>query len=298
MKIFDCFMYFDEDLVLDIRLNTLDKYVDFFVIIESKYNHKGETKKLNFDINKYKDFKDKIIYLIQDTEPQGIEVVNNDDLENIKNKKYILNSIKRENTQRNYINYGLNLAEKDDWIIISDLDEIPKLNKFNLKDSKEKFIFFKQEMIYYKLNLKYENFLWVGSKACKKKDLISPQWLRNIKDRNYPWWRFDILFSKNKFSNIMFVEDGGWHFSYIKTAKEIEYKLKSYLHHREYDLNPLGIDGIEKMMNEKKAIYNLKHDQRSLAKIGGGEKLKKIDINKLPSYVKENKEKLKDWLEN
>ena len=45
MKIFDCFMYFDEDLVLDIRLNTLDKYVDFFVIIESKYNHKGETKK-------------------------------------------------------------------------------------------------------------------------------------------------------------------------------------------------------------------------------------------------------------
>ena len=96
----------------------------------------------------------------------------------------------------------------------------------------------------------------------------------------------------------MFVDDGGWHFSYIKTAKEIEYKLKSYLHHREYDLNPLGIDGIEKMMNEKKAIYNLKHDQRSLVKIGGGEKLKKIDINKLPSYVKENKEKLKDWLEN
>ena len=298
MKIFDCFMYFDEDLVLDIRLNTLDKYVDFFVIIESKYNHKGETKKLNFYINKYKDFKDKIIYLIQDAEPQGIEVVNNDDLENIKNKKYILNSIKIENTQRDYINYGLNLAEKDDWIIISDLDEIPKLNKFNLKDSKEKFIFFKQEMIYYKLNLKYENFSWVGSKACKKKDLISPQWLRNIKDRNYPWWRFDILFSKNKFSNIMFVEDGGWHFSYIKTAKEIEFKLKSYLHHREYDLNPLGIDGIEKMMNEKKAIYNLKHDQRSLVKIGGGEKLKKIDINKLPSYVKENKEKLKDWLEN
>ena len=135
MKIFDCFMYFDEDLVLDIRLNTLDKYVDFFVIIESKYNHKGETKKLNFDINKYKNFKDKIIYLIQDTEPQGIEVVNNNDLENIKNKKYILNSIKRENSQRNYINYGLNLAEKDDWIIISDLDEIPKLNKFKLKET-------------------------------------------------------------------------------------------------------------------------------------------------------------------
>ena len=42
MKVFDCFMYFDEDLVLDLRLNTLNSNVDFFVIVESTYNHKGE----------------------------------------------------------------------------------------------------------------------------------------------------------------------------------------------------------------------------------------------------------------
>jgi len=298
MKIFDCFMYFDEDLVLDIRLNTLNKYVDFFVIVESKFNHKGDSKKLNFDINKYKNFKNKIIYLIQDNEPEGIEKINDIDLENIKNKKYILNSIKRENSQRNYISIALDLAEKNDWIIISDLDEIPKLDKLKLRDSKKKFIFFKQEMLYYKLNLKYDNYSWVGSKACRKKDLISPQWLRNIKDRNYPWWRFDILFSKNKYNNIDFIENGGWHFSYIKTAQEIELKLKSYLHHREYELNPLGVDRIKKLMKEKKAIYNLKHDQRSINKIGSGERLVKIDIDKLPNYIKKNKEKLKDWLEN
>ena len=142
------------------------------------------------------------------------------------------------------------------------------------------------------------DFFWIGTKACKKKNLLNPQWLRNIKDKKYLLFRPDILFSKTKYSSIKFIDEGGWHFSNIKSAEEIEYKLKSYLHHREYDLNPLGIDGIKKMMNEKKAIYNLKHDQRSLVKIGGGEKLKKIDINKLPSYVKENKEKLKDWLEN
>ena len=64
MKIFDCFMYFDEDLVLELRLNLLDAYVDYFVIVESKFNHKGEKRELKFDINKYQRFKKKIIYLI------------------------------------------------------------------------------------------------------------------------------------------------------------------------------------------------------------------------------------------
>ena len=54
MKIFDCFMYFDEDIILDLRLNTLDKYVDYFVIVESHYNHKGEKKQLKFDLENFK----------------------------------------------------------------------------------------------------------------------------------------------------------------------------------------------------------------------------------------------------
>ena len=297
MKIFDCFMYFDEDLLLDIRLHTLDKYVDFFVIVESKFNHKGDARNLKFEINKFKKFKNKIVYLMQEDEPKKINTIKETDSEDVKSTKYILNAVKRENSQRNYINYGLNKAEQSDWIIISDLDEIPKLDNFDFKDTKSKFVFFKQEMIYYKLNLKYNNFSWVGSRACKKKDLISPQWLRNIKDKNYPWWRLDTLFSNNKFNNINFIEKGGWHFSYIKTPEQIEKKLQSYLHHREYDLNPLGLDNIKKLINEKKAIYNLQHDQRSLNKMGSGEKLKKINIDSLPNYIKENKDKFKTWLE-
>ena len=64
MKIFDCFMYFDEDLVLDLRLNLLDNQVDYFVIVESKFNHKGEKRELKFDIDRYQRFKKKILYLV------------------------------------------------------------------------------------------------------------------------------------------------------------------------------------------------------------------------------------------
>ena len=59
MKIFDCFMYFDEDIVLDLRLNLLNDFVDYFVIVESKFNHKGEKRDLKFDIGRYQRFKKK-----------------------------------------------------------------------------------------------------------------------------------------------------------------------------------------------------------------------------------------------
>ena len=297
MKIFDCFMYFDESLLLDLRLNYLDKFVDKFIIIECNYNHKGEVKKPTFNKEKYKKFENKIEYILLKDQPKNIETINAKDTENETSDKYILNAVKRENFQRNYIKNCLSEATGDDWIIISDLDEIPNLSNVNFKNIKNKFIFFKQDMMYYKFNLKLENCSWVGTKACQMKNLESPQWLRNIKDRSYSWWRLDTLFSKNKYRNIKFIDDGGWHFSYLKTPEEIEKKLKSYLHHREYDLNPIGIDKIKKLVEQKKTIYNLKTDQR-LNQFKSGNKLNKIDINLLPKYILENKDKLKKWIEN
>ena len=297
MKIFDCFMYFDESLLLDLRLNYLDKFVDKFIIIECNYNHKGEVKKPTFNKEKYKKFGNKIEYVLLKDQPKNIERINVKDTENETSDKYILNAIKRENFQRNYIKNCLSEAASNDWIIISDLDEIPNLSNVNFKNIKNKFIFFKQDMMYYKFNLKLENCSWVGTKACQMKNLESPQWLRNIKDRSYSWWRLDTLFSKNKYRNIKFIDDGGWHFSYLKTPEEIEIKLKSYLHHREYDLNPIGVDKIKKLVEQKKTIYNLKTDQR-LNQFKSGNKLNKIDINLLPKYILENKDKLKKWIEN
>ena len=161
-------MFFDEEMLLDIRLNTLDKFVDKFVIVESLYTHSGNEKKLIFDINKYSKFKSKINYIITKDIPSGIEQISKDDsLVDITNKE-IMNALRRENFQRNEINKGLINTNDNDWIIISDLDEIPNLHNINFKSIKEKIIFFKQKVFYYKLNLELKTLRWIGSKACKK----------------------------------------------------------------------------------------------------------------------------------
>ena len=296
MKIFDCFMYFDEEVVLDVRLNTLDKYVDYFVIVESSFTHKGDNKNLMFNHNKFEKFKNKIIYLVYDKQPKGIEVVNENDSEDEKSGKYILNAALRENGQRNFIQNGLNKAEDNDIILISDVDEIPNLSEVNFNNISEKIIMFHQDMFYYKFDLKIPNLLWTGTKGCRKKYLLSPQWLRNVKDRKYFPFRIDILFSEKKYSSVKFISNGGWHFSNIKTAEEIEYKLKSYLHHREFDEQSLSVEEIQNIIENKKAIYDLKVDKR-VNKIGDGSKLVKIKFEKLPIYIQQNKHNYMKWLD-
>ena len=296
MKIFDCFMYFDEEVVLDVRLNTLDKYVDYFVIVESSFTHKGDNKNLMFNHNKFEKFKNKIIYLVYDKQPKGIEVVNENDSEGEKSRKYILNAALRENGQRNFIQNGLNKAEDNDIILISDVDEIPNLSEVNFNNISEKIIMFHQDMFYYKFDLKIPNLLWTGTKGCRKKYLLSPQWLRNVKDRKYFPFRIDILFSEKKYSSIKFISNGGWHFSNIKTAEEIEYKLKSYLHHREFDVQSLSVEEIQNIIENKKAIYDLKVDKR-INKIGNGSKLEKFEFGKLPIYIQQNKHNYMKWLD-
>jgi beta-1,4-mannosyl-glycoprotein beta-1,4-N-acetylglucosaminyltransferase len=296
MKIFDCFMYFDEEIVLDLRLNTLDKYVDYFVIVESSFTHKGESRKLMFNHEKFSKFKNKIIYLIYDEVPNNIEKILSTDSEDEINRKYIFNAAYRENGQRNFISRGLNDAADDDLILVSDVDEIPNLESCKLDKIQKKIILFKQDMFYYKFNLKLPNLIWAGTKGCKKKDLISPQWLRNIKDRKYPFFRFDTIFSKTKYMSIKFIETGGWHFSNIKTAGEIEFKLKSYLHHREFDVNPMNTQEIENIINNKQAIYDLKVDKK-VNKIGVGSKLENYPLNKLPKYLQKNINKYEKWID-
>jgi len=296
MKIFDCFMYFDEEVILDLRLNILNKYVDYFVIVESIFTHRGEKRKLKFDYKKFEKFKNKIIYLISDLEPDNIQKIFENETEEEKSNKYITNAILRENKQRNFIANGLKEAEEDDIILISDVDEIPNLSEQNFKKIKSKIIMFKQDMFYYKFNLKLPNYIWIGSKACKKRYLKTPQWLRNIKDKKFPFYRFDILFSETKYMNIKFINNGGWHFTNLKTAAEIEYKLKSYLHHREFDENPISKDEIEKIIKDKRAIYDLKVDKR-LSKIGIGEKLEKYPMDKLPKFLQDNLDKYKNWID-
>jgi beta-1,4-mannosyl-glycoprotein beta-1,4-N-acetylglucosaminyltransferase len=289
-------MFFDEEMLLELRLNTLDKFVDKFIIVESAYTHSGKEKKLIFDINKYPKFKEKIDYIIVRDLPQGIEQIGNDDSNLEITNKEIMNALRRENFQRNAIKRGLINANDNDWIIISDLDEIPDLSNINFNSINKKIIFFKQKVFYYKLNLELKTLRWIGSKACKKKYLKSPQWLRNVKDKIYPKWRLDIVFSQKRYNSVFFVENGGWHFSFVKKPEDIEKKLKSYLHHREYDLDPLGVENIKNLIKSKAVIYDHRVDQTQY-KFGGGQKLEKIDIKFLPEYIFSQKEKYLEWLE-
>ena len=296
MNIYDCFMYYDEDLLLDIRLNSLEKFVKKFVITEATYAHNGESKKLNFDINKFKRFKDKIIYIVVDKQPKNILELKKDDTREKTGEKLILNGMARDYFQRENLAKGLVDAKDEDLILISDLDEIPNLESLNFKNIKNNIIIFEQKIFYYKLNLLYDNFLWQGTRAIKNKNFLSPQWLRNIKSKKYPRWRIDTIFSKKKYSDLMFVKNGGWHFTCLKTPDQLEKKLLNYAHHYEFQESGLKIADIKKFITEKRVIYDYNVDQKEF-KWSGRSTLKKLETKFLPSYVSKNLHKYSDWLD-
>ena len=289
-------MYFDEDLLLDLRLNSLDKFVKKFVITEATYTHNGSKKKLNFDINKFKKFKDKIIYIVVDKQPKDIMKLKENDTKQKRGEKLILNGMARDYFQRENLSRGLNDADGDDLILISDLDEIPDLKKLNLSAINNNIIIFEQKMFYYKLNLFYEDYIWLGTKAVKKKNLKSPQWLRNIKGKNYPKWRVDTFFSKKKYTNLTFIKDGGWHFTCLRTAEELEKKLLNFAHHYEFEESGLNIENLRKLIADKRVMYDHNVDQKGY-KWSGKSILKKIENKLLPEYVCFNLNKYSDWLD-
>jgi len=290
-------MFFDEEMLLDLRLNIMDKYIDKFVITEATYLHSGKRKKLVFDINKYPKFKNKIIYHVVDDLPADIEIINKNDNEGSKADKLINNSIKRENHQREMAQKYLKNLDPDDVILINDLDEIPNLKNLNFKKINNQLIIFKQKSFSYKFNLLYEGLDWYGSRACKKKNFISPQWMRNTKHKKYPFWRLDTFFSKKKYSNLYYVENGGWHFTNIKSPEDIEKKYLNFLHHQDFEYSGLKLDDVKKMVKDKKILYDHSADQRDF-KWKGNRKLKKIDLSELPDYLSENNSKYSKWLDS
>lgn len=296
MNIYDCFMYFDEDLLLDLRLNSLNKYIKKFVITEATYTHNGNKKKLNFDINNFKKFKDKIEYIVVDTQPQNILKLVEGESRDKRGEKLILNGMARDYFQRENLAKGLREAANEDLILISDLDEIPNLDSLNFSDIKNNIVIFEQKMFYYKLNLFYSDFIWQGTKATKSKNFLSPQWLRNIKGKKYPKWRIDTFFSKKRYCNLIFVKNGGWHFTCLRTAEELEKKLLNFAHHYEYEESGLKINDLKKMITEKRSIYDHNVDQKGF-KWSGKSILKKIKNDELPYYINNNLEKYKDWLD-
>ena len=267
MAIFDCFQFFNEEHIAEIRFNILNEFVDTFVIVESTVDHQGKKKQLRFDKNKYQKFKNKINYIVVDDTPENIK------------KPHRGGESLVEQHQRNSIMKGLRKANDDDLIIISDVDEIPDLNKLD-EFNKNNYAVFSQKMFMYKFNLlnqKESN--WHGSKICLKKNLRSPQWLRDLKFKKYPFWRLD------KIRNLQIIKNGGWHFAYLQTPENISKKIKSFAH-GEFNTTEVSDEkNIKAKIENGKDIFNR------------GYLIKKVEIDStFPKYIVNNLEKLKNWI--
>ena len=270
MKLIDCFMYFDENLVLEIRLNTLYHIVDKFVIAEATRDHSGKEKKLNFDINKFEKFKDKIEYLVIDDIPVEVK----------SSKKNWHDNHMRDQFQRNALERGYKNCNPTDLIMISDIDEIPdpkKIKEFNIK---RKYGCFLQKNFQSKLNLmNITDSLWAGTKICVKKYLKSPQWLRNLKLKKKPFWK---IFKDNQ---PQIIDNAGWHFSFLKTPKEIKKKIISYSH-QEFNKDTFTDEkNIVNRIAERKDLFDRNIDYRPI----------KID-NTFPEFIYKNQQYFEDWI--
>lgn len=259
MNIFDCFIYNNEAMILDLRLSYLNKYVKKFIIVESKYTHQGNLKKNFLDLNDFKKYKDKIDYNLIDKFPEN------------------LSNWGRENYQRNFLMNSIKDLNENDYIMISDLDEIPNLRNLN-SIVKSKFTAFQQTNYSFKFNLKNITFpIWYGTKLCKKKYLKSPQWLRDQKVKKYSF----LKFYKIKWN---IIQNGGWHFSYIMNPNEISEKIKSFSH-AEYNLDKYtNIKIIEDKLSKGLDLFNRNQSYQ------------KVELDSsFPKSFFENKNKFVKW---
>ena len=292
MKIIDTTTFFEENLMIDLRFNILDQYVDKFIVCESRYTHSGKEKKINFNKKDYPKFENKIEHIILENEPNNI--IKKDRLTNYELR---INSILRIKEQRNYISKVLNDFSKDDLVIHSDNDEIPDLENFDLKKAKSKFIIFKQKMFYYKFNLMLPELAWFGSKVCRIRDLKNIDNLRSIKNKKYPFYRFDTLFSDIKHQSVHIVEKGGWHFSNLKNIEELERKYLNDENHSEYEsFVGHSLDRIKENIKNRVIDYNHLAKKNSLDRFKPT-KLQKVEINILPKAILTNLDKYREWLD-
>jgi beta-1,4-mannosyl-glycoprotein beta-1,4-N-acetylglucosaminyltransferase len=266
IKVFDCVTFFEEHRLMDLRFNILNNFVDYFVVCESRYNHQGNRKKINFDKKKYPKFKNKIIHVILEKFPNNLD------------------PWERQAVQREEIFKGLNRAKQNDLILFSDPDEIPNPIKIKNLKIKKKYLIFLQDLFYYKLNIKDFKLKnnWEGTRGCLKKNLTSINFMREkVKKKNlkYSFWRFD------KEKSIQIIKNGGWHFSYLLKPYEIQRKIKNFAHTEFNKINFTSLKNINFCIKNYKDLFN-----RPI-------KYKKIKINDLyPKYILKNKKKFKYWI--
>jgi len=263
-KIIDCITFFQENLMFKLRYEVLKDVVDYFVVCESIFDHKGRNKNLNFDRKLIKE--KKIKYIIHQN-----------------NFNTSASVWQNQAEQRDFMLNSLKFVDDEDLIFFSDPDEIPNpeiLRNFKLK---KKYGIFFQKCFNYKFNLYNPHETpWEGTRVCKKKNLKSIDYMRQkvlSKNLKYPFWRFD------KEKDLEIIYNGGWHFSFLKNPKGISKKIRSYSH-SEYNKSIYT--------DEKKIVERINN---RIDIFDRNFKYEKIDIDDtFPKYILENINKYKDWI--
>ena len=242
--IYDCFSFYNELDLLEIRLNVLNDVVDKFVLAEATHTHTGKPKPLYFNENKarYSAFADKIIHVIVDDFPSPSE-------------GYTLRqaSWMRENWQRNALVRGLAGASPKDLILISDLDEIPKPEAV-LKASRRKGVVqFHQWFFNFYLNyLNYVRPFWPGTKALRYSDLMDPKTYHGMKEVEYVDKTVNPVPSLTKIRyrrGDSSIAKAGWHFSYLGGAEAVLEKSKCIAHVEYVTAATNTSSAVEKIIN-------------------------------------------------
>tara|TARA_Y100000741_G_scaffold364221_1_gene354543 strand:+ start:1054 stop:1932 length:879 start_codon:yes stop_codon:yes gene_type:complete len=290
MKIIDSTTYFEEDLMMDVRFNVLDPYVDEFIVCEASFSHSGKEKKIHFDKKKFPKFEKKINHIILEKEPD--DLIKKNDLSFVEKRS---NSIARIRDQRNYISKFLSKYEPEDYIIHSDNDEIPDLKNFDLKKNQKKIVIFNQKIFYYKFNLILPGIDWYGSKACKIKNLKTIDFLRSSKNKEYSFFRLDSFFSNIKHQSLEIVKNGGWHFSNLKNFEQLQKKYLNDENHSEYEALGLPAERIKQNIKNWTIDYDHTAKKDSPQKFSTI-KLEEVELNLLPEYIQKNHEKFKNWV--
>ncbi len=277
-KVFDCFPFYNELDLLEIRLNVLNDVVDYFVLSESTRTFTGKPKPLYFEENKdrFKKFAHKIRHVIVDDS----EYDSNIDV------------WQREFDQKNSVFRGISDCKDDDFVIVSDVDEIIKpdlISKFVVNNSNSIAII-KQPCFYYYLNCQSTE-VFDKAKMAKFKHIKSPQQLRaypkfsrhnsnKLVHTLFKWYGSIRKRICVKFGSCVICEDGGWHFTYMKSPEEISDKITDFSH-TEYNLDKFtSIGSIQSRMKSFKDPYDR------------GYQLKIIEIdNSFPEYIVNNQKK-------
>ena len=263
-KIFDCITFFRENLITNLRFDILNDYVDYFIVCESLYDHRGNKKKINFKIDNKK-LKEKIIHIV------------------IKEKFNTIDPWQAQALQREYIFNGIKNADDNDYIMFSDPDEIPNPEILKKIILKKKYGIFMQSSFCYKFNLfnKYET-PWEGTRICKKKNLTSIDYMRQkilLKNLKYSLLRLD----KNK--DIQIINNGGWHFNNVFGPKDISIKLKTFAHTEFSKPEFSDTKVIKEKIDKKIDLYNR------------GWTFKKVNLNKsFPKYIVKKLNKFSDLI--